>query len=437
MLRLLADRAVAAGLAARWWRFKDPKTGDLEGPHNLRIDLPSGRRTRDVNIDETGQAEALARFPFERWIALGDYQAILDPDARVIVAEVYLSGHVSLHRLPGATVEPLEDDESARNRTADSVRAGFTSGSEWPDRSSRLIVPAPSGELSLELYTHRPPEICALTGRRSIGGYGLIIRGVTAARHDEALELLLDLSTSFFLDLDVGYGLTGRLAKAPGASLVTEDGYDFDKPNTAPPRFPSTRHNKDAASLYLYARSQALTPLLQYLVYYQVIEFYLPTYTRSATMNRLRNILKDPRFSHSDDVALGRLLDAVAPSSKRSMSEREQVTITIAHCVDDIALTTFLSERPAASKALSDKTRITGVRVINVRDQQTSLTQQVADRIYDLRCRIVHSKDSADETMRPLRPFERESRLMRHDLSLIRFIAQHVLIASSRPASWT
>ena len=118
------------------------------------------------------------------------------------------------------------------------------------------------------------------------------------------------------------------------------------------------------------------------------------------------------------------------------MSEREQVAATIAYCIDDAAIVAFLDDRPAAAKALADKNRIQDVRVINTRDRQTPLTSQVAERIYDLRCRIVHSKDSDNETMPPIRPFERESRLMRHDLSLIRFIAQRILIASSRSAPW-
>jgi hypothetical protein len=78
-------------------------------------------------------------------------------------------------------------------------------------------------------------------------------------------------------------------------------------------------------------------PLLEYLLYYQVIEFYLSTYTRSATIIKLRNILKDPGFDYSNDIALGRLLDTIVPTGRKIMSERERVTTTIAYCVDDAA----------------------------------------------------------------------------------------------------
>ena len=429
-LVLLADRAVAAGLAASWRAFKSSKTGVPEGPCWLTIEIPSGRYIRYVNV-EADNVEALASFKFERWTSLGDYQAILDPDKGAIIAAVNLSGFPSFHKLPGVMKRSLGEEGPEPTHDPDMARAVFEAISELGE-ISYLVVPASSGDLSLELYSFCPPQIAAMNRWRRLSGYGLTIRGVTTTRHDEALELLLDLSTSFFIDLDIGHGLKVGLRKA---HEIAEDGYDPHRLNVAIPRFPSMLHNRDAASLYLYARQLIQMPLLEYLVYYQVIEFYLPTYTRSATISRLRNILKDPGFDYNNDLALGRLLDTIAPTGRKVMSEREQVAATIAYCVDDAAIAAFLDDMPAAAKALADKTRIRDVRIINIRDRQTPLVSQVAERIYDLRCRIVHSKDSGGEAV-PIRPFERESRLMRHDLSLIRFIAQRVLIASSRPASW-
>jgi hypothetical protein len=434
-LILLANRAVAVGLAAWWRRYKNPTTGEPEGPSSLDIEIPSGRGVRHVYLDAE-DAEVLTPFTFERWTVLGDYQAILDTDRRVILAEVDISGYTSLHKLPGATTRPLEKDESGLTSNTDNAQAFYTARPESQDNSSYLIVPALDGDLSLELYSHVPPEIAGLKGQRSRYGSGLTIRGVTAKSHNEALELLLDLSTSFFIDLDISYGLTVSLKKAFDTELMAQDTRDRDCTSATVPRFPRTRHNRDGASLYLYARKLIQMPLLEYLVYYQVIEFYLPTYTRSATIIRLRNILKDPGFDYSNDLALGRLLDTIAPTGRKIMNERQQVATTIASCVDDTTIAAFLDDRPAAAEALSDKTRIRGVRVISAQDRQTPLISQVAERIYDLRCRIVHSKDSSNESVPPIHPFERESRLMRHDLALIRFIAQRVLIASSRPASW-
>jgi hypothetical protein len=431
-LVLLADRAVAAGLTASWHAYENLRTG-APGPDRLKIKIPAGRHFLLVDFG-ADDAEALLSFQFERWTSLGDYQAILDTDKRVIVAQVSLGGR-TLNKLPGVTKRSGEAGDAEPTHDADTAQAAPKARSKFQD-TSYLNISAPNSELSLEFYSPGPPEIAALHGWRRLSGYGLTIHGVTATRHDEALELLLDLSTSFFIDLDIVYGLTARLLKVRDFDLEAQNRYDPDRPSATFPRFPSTRHNRDAASLYLYARNLIGMPLLEYLVYYQVIEFYLPTYTRSATISRFRNILKDPGFDYNNDLALGRLLDIIAPAGRKVMSEREQVAATIAYCVDDAAIAAFLDDRPEAAKALADKTRINDVRMISIRDRQTSLVSQVAERIYDLRCRIVHSKESGGEAVPPIRPFDRESRLMRHDLSLIRFIAQRVLIASSHPASW-
>jgi hypothetical protein len=418
-LVMLADRAVVAGLTAVWIRFKD-RTGKLVGPLSLRIKIPSGRRVRDMHLS-ADDAKALAQFKFEQWIALGEYEAILDTANRTILAEVHLRARstLSLRRMPGIVTD----------RTISMI------GRER--NTYRLVVQAPTGDLSLELYQHCPPEIATLKGQRGLFGAGLTIRGVTATHHNEALKLLQDVANSFFVDLDIDHGITANLVQAYDTELFAQDEYEHDPPNTAAPSFPSASHDPDAAALYLYARSVSQMPLLEYLAYYQVIEFYLPRYTsRSAITTRVRNMLADQAFDYNNDRALGRLLDAIAPIAKRGISEREQVATTITCCVDYAAISTFLADRPALAKALADKDRIRGVRVIDVTDREVQLVRQIASRVYDLRCRIVHSKDGGGESDRPIRPFDRESRLMRHDLSLIRFIAQRVLIASSRPPSW-
>jgi hypothetical protein len=71
-------------------------------------------------------------------------------------------------------------------------------------------------------------------------------------------------------------------------------------------------------------------------------------------------MLKDPAFDYNSDVALGRLLETVAPTGKKIIGEREQVAATIDYCVDDATISAFLKDRPAAAKALADKNRRPG-----------------------------------------------------------------------------
>ncbi|MEU8006841.1 hypothetical protein AB0B66_37260 [Catellatospora sp. NPDC049111] len=433
-LEEVAQRAVDAGHAAWWTRFKDPRSGALEGPLNLRLELKSGRGVRSIHLNAS-EAAALARFNFERWTPLGPYQAILDPDAGQIMAEVELSG-TGLYRLSSATLLP--PDETQDSTTTDIPNLlGFPAALGDPLAPRSLTVTDRQGILSVELRSMLLPQLAAFRTVPSTYGNSLIIRGVKTTRHDEALALLRDLSTSIFIDLDISYGLTGELKPALDVKLLASEEYDKELPSSATPQFPTTRYSWDAAALYLYARRLINTPLLEYLAYYQVLESYFAAYSRETTLMRLRNLLKDPSFRHDDDVALGRLLDAVSPDGRTRLSEREQLAATIASCVEDHSVTSFLEDRPATAKALGDRTRISGVRLINPADQKFRLVSQVAERVYDIRCRIVHNKEGFDAATRAIRPFDRESKLLRHDLHLLRFITQRVLIASSRATDWS
>lgn len=174
-------------------------------------------------------------------------------------------------------------------------------------------------------------------------------------------------------------------------------------------------------------------PLVSYLAYYQALEYYLPIYSEERLMRRLRNVLKDPRFHPDDDVAVGRLVTLAGAG--RQASELERLKSTIEACVEDDELREFLLRSQEMLDFFSDKGNIPGVRALHLQDKQVSLSAQVADRVYDLRCRIVHSKESdgAARTAAPLLPFSPEASRLAHDIDLIRFLARKVLVALGKP----
>jgi hypothetical protein len=432
-LEQIGARARAAGLDAWWTRFTNPTTGEPEGPYGMRVHLRSGRRVRSVHLSGGDEAAVLLRFPFEHWTVLKGYEAILDPRERRIVAAVTLRG-TRLSRIPGAIAEPPEEPEPVTERIA-ALRTMFQMPGTPPGPST-LTLNGGVGGLVVELRSRAPAEVEALHGRSSRVGFAFTIRGVPTDRHDEALTLLEELSAAVFIELDRSYGLTGTLNRSFTDDQIVEE-YDGETVSTFPPRMPSLRYGPNAASLYLYARNlPSSMPLLEYLAYYQVIEYYMGAFSRAATVGRIRNMLKDPRFDHNDDVAVERLIDTAAPAGRSVASEREQVLDTVQVCLDETAIVGFLEERPAAAKALRDKKWITGVQPIAAGGANNSLIRQIGDRIYDLRCRIVHSKESSAHPAGPLRPFDPESKRLRHDLHLLRFVAQNVLITSSNRTTW-
>jgi hypothetical protein len=173
-------------------------------------------------------------------------------------------------------------------------------------------------------------------------------------------------------------------------------------------------------------------PLLQYLAYYQTLEYYFPFYAHADALKRLRNELRDPRFSIDNDSHLDRILGLAAGSKIGFGNEREQLKDTLRGCLDASQLEASLTATEELKEHFTGERRIQGVRQIAIANRQVDLRDQVADRIYDLRCRIVHTKDEAGKTaVELLLPYSSEANLLGYDIELIRLAAQRVLVANS------
>ncbi|WP_143264093.1 hypothetical protein [Amycolatopsis kentuckyensis] len=428
-LKRIAERASAAGIKAAWTRWLNPSSKEQEGPFYLRVDFPAGRAYRKVTISED-DAPKWERVDFARWTFLGDYDAILDRSSDRIMAVLdrrsdgfgLLSGPV-----PGTRDISEEDPD-------------LVPIDDWESKSGirkpqRFQVDHRSVE-GLSIVVQKPPPVAlriACSARPHL--WSVVLTGTTTARHDDALRLLREISTSFFIDLDMSYGVAFRLKKDVMKEFANER-TDDERALTTPPRFPELVHNDDAASLYLYARSLGQVPLLEYLAYYQVLEFFMPQYARQASVYKLRDVLRDPRFDYNDEAALGRVIEMLVDRSRTSSNEREQLKATVLRCLEPGVLTQYLEAHPLGAAAMSDSKRIADVRTVKPKEPGATQVEQVSDRIYDLRCRIVHGKDGGNGRGEPLRPFGPESKLLAHDLALIRFVAQRVLLTSSGPASW-
>lgn len=65
------------------------------------------------------------------------------------------------------------------------------------------------------------------------------------------------------------------------------------------------------------------------------------------------------------------------------------------------------------------------------------LRNDVSDRIYEIRCRIVHTKsNSGDADIEPLLPFSREAEALTFEIDLVQFIAREVIIAAGTPSTF-
>lgn len=175
-------------------------------------------------------------------------------------------------------------------------------------------------------------------------------------------------------------------------------------------------------------------PLLQFLAYYQSIEYYFPIYSQADAQRRIRIILKDPSFRPDRDADVARILATVRSGARGFGDERSQLRATIQECVSADTLRSFLTSDPKRNEFFTSKAKgLTGVK-IPINNPTADLRNEVADRLYAIRCKIVHTKiDNEHDDVKLLLPFSREAELLYFDIDLIQYVAQQVLIATSSP----
>jgi len=209
------------------------------------------------------------------------------------------------------------------------------------------------------------------------------------------------------------------------------------QPAALAPDFPTLRFPRDAIALYMHACTVHGTPLTAYLTYYQVIEHCMAALSKPNAIRRLRERLIDPAFDLDDDVALAELLPQAGRGTQANTSERDQIRLAIRACIKREDIEGYLRADESLANFVSDPNTVLANHLIDVNGNPANLPGQLADRIYDLRCRIVHAKGNVfDEAGGPLLPFNADAQLLQYDLMLIRFAAQHVLRTAGIPAGW-
>jgi hypothetical protein len=261
------------------------------------------------------------------------------------------------------------------------------------------------------------------------------LTGCRVKTHDHALALLNKTAGSILFQLDLLTDVPLTLERerrrfGVGRRQRTKANLRTDL------QYPRTEFDSAPLSLYWYARSAAGMPLLQFLAFYQVIEFYFPIYSQSEAQRKLKAILKDPTFRGDRDTDIGKLLAAIHISRSGAFGdERSQLRATLNECVDPDPLRAFLETDLERKEFYStSKSKSTPYHKISLANPSTDLRNDVADRIYDIRCKIVHTKiDSRDRDVELLLPFSKEAEQLSVDIDLVQYLAQRVLVSGSTP----
>ncbi|NOJ83535.1 hypothetical protein HNV28_35390 [Myxococcus xanthus] len=416
-----------------------PPIEQLSSRVGIKLKIPTARDLTPLLVVTDWHAEMALSSQFEKYRLLRDVVGIWSQQQRVIECEIDIlsvSGFIDkrlIRKIASALGSHQSNDHSAIDPKAEVEQVKLFIGD--------VSVCVDSASTELAFLNQETRKYIALNRGRSSESWRRLVNRVVSIRienvnvssHDEAMSILEKVSNSVFfgvdLALDLPIGLRRRIAKSPlgrdaGAERKIKIGSRI-----------SQYYDDEPMSLYWYGRSASHLPLLAFLAFYQVLEYYFPRYSLAAATKRAKQILRDPRFDSTSDTDIAKLLRRTQGLSAGRPSELAQLQAAISECLSPEDVLDFLSPHGERLGFYTDKDKAwKKVADAPVSPQSTDLLADVARRIYRIRCRIVHTKGEEQE-VELLLPFSREAQSLTHDIALVEFVATKVLIASSSPSS--
>lgn len=404
-------------------------------PRKVKFKVLAGREEHDCIFFEKDEIlNKLNNSKFEKYRFIVGYEAIWSSDLKRIECEVIQSGSSRgplFHRSP---LRRLSQYVPPCKRTLDSSNGDEVNSIELqPVEDIEISIGWCSEEFAiLSACRQWEPNPDRLQKMRIT----LKLSNVNVNTHEEAHKVMVKISNSLFFQIDLLAGLP--------INLVIERENHFQRNRSFSKRRIPTRTDKEIETpkyeydpepmaLYWYAKNNSSMPLFQFLAYYQTIEFYFPIYSNLEAKQRLQNIIKDPRFNPNRDADITKVLNSIKLSAggKTFGNEAEQLKATIKYCTNEEDLREFFEfEKERSDFYLQEKGKKLSSCKLSLKNEKSDLIKEVTDRIYDIRCRIVHTKSDGYEIINPFSP---EVRKISYDLELIEFIARKVLISSCRP----
>lgn len=435
LLVRVAERAKQASIPYSWDTFEyDVPTADGEVAEvvdwylDLELTTATGTRPFSITVNE---AQDWLDSRFEKWLLLENYVAILDTSENSIEAMVRHASSSSTSSTSRITLQGLLrrfNRFAAQNDSPQKYKQAS------PDAKTLRIDTAGTVLTAAELSWTNPALASSVALKNQIS---LKIASSVPLTYSSAVSLLRSCSTALFLEIDMTHDIPLLLREFPPSGLSIGVGQKADAPTIV--TIPGNSYSAEATSLYIYGRSATGLPLLQFLALYQVLEFFFPSYAREETIRRFQRRLKDPTFDPTNTKQVATLVSFLNAEAKALQYEEEQLRATLAGSTDDLEIRTFIEASSPRKSFLSEKGNLKGVSPINLQRNSNipALTTQVATRIYQIRNRIVHAKeDGGPRGGDLLLPFGPETRLLGHDIALVKFLAQRALIQDSERASW-
>jgi hypothetical protein len=383
-LEALETRCRKAGLRARLEEGEEGEGEEYFWYRHLILEVPAGEMTRKVVVQD-GDLDGVSGSHFEEFCFVDSYDAVWSSTRNLVEASLRGTQWTweNVLRFYGASLDKVPETDRSSQLGARSV----VLPSPWPD-VSLTIGPASVEHAILCGETLRGARRPGLLAEPLYGT--LQVRGGKPASHGDALALLQGVSSSVMFRLERQFGIPLHLAPPPPDIHLS---FTWDQPPLPPL---DRRYQPEPLELFWYGKTAGPLHLLGFLAYYQVLEYFFPKYS--------------PR---------GR--------------EPEQLLKTLRRGVTAVALRTYITGDSGRSRwFVSPEAAQLYPATIDPAVCDDELCTQARNRIYGVRCRIVHTKSGGGWTSNPpLLPFSAEARLIREDLALVEFCAERIIEATS------
>jgi hypothetical protein len=347
--------------------------------------------------------------------------------AEIVVRDSRWPRSVTSERLLALHFDELHCAHNEPGRQLPSLPFMPRMGLREPVRTSRVHLasstPGPCVELS-----NASPLAALLYGWVSSDHPSLLLtikidHDRMAIREHELIRRAEGLARSLVYELDVRNGRVIGLSPRPLPSEVRRPTRPEARLESI--RYPEIEIQHEVADLFNFASHASDNPPLAFLSYYQTLEYFIPAAVRRSTLDRIRRELRDPMFDRDSDKCIMRIMSTAERSAR--LPEADQTRILVREKVRHDRLEEFFSSE--WGNYFSKHGPVQGVEVINLKHPTKDLTDQVADRIYQIRNRIVHAKDDPRyEEARVLLPRGQEAQALGPDVELVRLLASEAVL---------
>lgn len=409
------ERAKKAGLAVeiREVEYED----EVVTYHD--IVFGSGKGTRPISVSSPKRASDLLSIEFECFSFLDDYEAIVDlkkGEIEAVIASREPYPTSLLERRLGLVPTPGSDEEDSGEEVAE-----FALEAERPDGVS-IKLSRCSEELMVFTLAQRAASRPPLSLKISLGG---------ERTYAAALNALETISNSLFFQLDIERDVALSLRK----SIRRRRRPRLRNSRARKPlniQFPAFEYDKAPISLYWYARSARGMPLLQYLAYYQVVEYYFTSFSKKEAIKNAIKVLKRPDFRLDRESDITKLVTSISRDGRSGIGEREQMKLAVAEIISTEEVDRFFQQNQDIAEVISKKQKGITDKTVNTSRKDFDHRADIAILLYDIRCRIVHTKNGFEgPQVEMILPYSNAEEDLWAYTELMQFVAQNALVHSS------